>query len=62
LSFRDVEELLAQRRIDVSYETVRCGAIKFDPQIARNPKQSRPSPSSSWHLDEMVVNIRGKRM
>jgi putative transposase len=62
LSFRDVEEMLAQRGIDVSYETVRCWTIKFGPQIARNLKRRRPSPSSRWHLDEMVVNIRGKRM
>ena len=62
LSFRDIEELLAQRGIDVSYETVRCWAIKFGPQIARNPKRRRRSPSSCWHLDEMVVNIGGKRM
>ena len=62
LSFRDVEEMLAQRGIDVSYETVRCWAIKFGPQIARNLKRRRPSPSARWHLDEMVVNIRGKRM
>jgi putative transposase len=62
LSFRDVEEMLAQRGIDVSYEAVRCWAIKFGPQIARNLKRRRPSPSAHWHLDEMVVNIRGKRM
>jgi transposase-like protein len=36
LSFRDVEELLAQRWIEVSYETIRCWTIKFGPQIARN--------------------------
>ena len=36
LSFRDVEEMLAQRGIDVSYETIRCWTIKFGPQIARN--------------------------
>jgi putative transposase len=62
LSFRDVEEMLAQRGIDVSYETVRCWTIKFGPQITRNLKRRRPAPSSRWHLDEMVVNIRGKRM
>jgi putative transposase len=54
--------MLAQRGVDVSYETVRCWAIKFGPQIARNLKRRRPSPSARWHLDEMVVNIRGKRM
>ncbi len=62
LSFRDVEELLAQRGIEVSYETIRCWTIKFGPQIARNLKRRRPAPSPRWHLDEMVSNIGGKRM
>jgi putative transposase len=46
LSFRDVEEMLAQRGNDASYETVRCWAVKFGPQIARNLKWRRPSPSA----------------
>lgn len=62
LSFRDVEEMLAQRGIDVSYETIRCWTIKFGPTIARNLKRRRQAPSSRWHLDEMVVNIRGRHM
>ena len=43
LSFRDVEEMCAQRGIDVSYETIRCWTIKFGPQIARNLKRKRPA-------------------
>ncbi|MEG1453860.1 MAG: IS6 family transposase, partial [Brevundimonas sp.] len=35
LSFRDVEDLMAHRGIDVSYETIRCWTIKFGPLIAR---------------------------
>lgn len=62
LSFRDVEELLAQRGIEVSYETIRCWTIKFGPQIARNLKRRRPAPSPRRHLDEMVANIAGRRM
>ena len=62
LSFRDVEELLAQRGIDVSYETIRCWTIKFGPLIARRLKRRRPDPSPRWHLDEMVCWIGGKRM
>jgi putative transposase len=61
-SFRDVEELLAQRGIDVSYETIRCWTIKFGPLIARRLKRRRPVPSPRWHLDEMVCSIGGKRM
>lgn len=62
LSFHDVEEMLAQRGIDVSYETIRCWTIKFGPQIARNLKRKRPAPSPRWHLDEVVCTIGGKRM
>jgi putative transposase len=59
LSFRDVEELLAERGIDASYETVRRWFLKFGPSIAANIRRSRPRPSDHWHLDEMVISIRG---
>ena len=62
LSYRDVEELLAQRELDVSYETVRRWVLKFGPVIARKLRRGRPAPDSRWHLDEMVVRIAGKRM
>jgi putative transposase len=62
LSLRDVEEMLAERGIDVSSETIRCWTIKFGPQIARRLKRLRPSPSPRWHLDEMVCKVRGQRM
>ena len=62
LSFRDVEELLAQRGIEVSYETIRCWTIKFGPLIAKRLKKRRGAPSPRWHLDEMVCWIGGKRM
>ena len=62
LSLRDVEEFLAERGIDVSYETVRCWAEKFGGAIAANIRRSRPRPGSIWHLDEMVVRINGKRI
>src|SRR5271169_2282465 len=54
LSYRDVEELLAERGLDVSYETVRSWVLKFGPIIARRLRRSRPRPSNRWHLDEMV--------
>src|ERR1700675_1718149 len=62
LSYRDVEELLAERGLDVSYETVRSWVLKFGPMMARRLPQRRPRPSDRWHLDEMVVRIAGKRM
>ena len=62
LSYRDVEELLAERGLDVSYETVRSWVLKFGPIIARRLRCGRPRPSNRWHLDEMVVRIAGKHM
>ena len=43
LSYRDVEELLAERGLDVSYETVRRWVLKFGPAIARELRRSRPA-------------------
>src|SRR5260370_8510489 len=62
LSYRDVEELLAERGLDISYETVRRWVLKFGPSIARRLRRHRPRPSARWHLDEMVVRIAGVRM
>src|SRR4051794_9637498 len=62
LSYRDVEELLAERGLDVSYETVRRWVLKFGPAFARNLRRLRPRPSSRWHLDEMALVIGGKRL
>ena len=61
LSFRDVEDLLAERGIDVSNETVRRWFLKFGRMIAVNLRRSRPRASACWHLDEMVIKIRGRK-
>jgi transposase-like protein len=61
LSYRDVEEMLAERGLDVSYETVRRWFLKFGSVIAANLRRNRPRPSDHWHLDEMVIVIRGQR-
>src|SRR3981081_3547990 len=62
LSYRDVEDLLDERGLEVSYETVRRWVLKFGPGIARKLRRCRPRPSDRWHLDEMVVRVAGKRM
>ena len=59
LSYRDVEDLLAERGLDVSYETVRRWVLKFGPLFARELRRRRPRPTSRWHLDEMAVMIAG---
>jgi len=62
LSLRDVDDMLAERGIELSYETVRCWALKFGQSFAQNLHRRRPPASSRWHLDEMAVKIGGKRM
>ncbi len=62
LSLRDVEELLAERGIEVTYETIRHWGIQFGPAIARDLRSRRPRPHARWHMDEMFVSIGGKQM
>ena len=61
LSYRDVEDLLAERGLDVSYESVRRWVLKFGPLFARELRRRRQRPTSQWHLDEMAVVIGGKQ-
>jgi transposase-like protein len=51
LSYRDVEELLAERGIETSYESVRRLVMKFGPTYAHNLRRLRPGPASTWHVD-----------
>ena len=60
MSFRDVEDLLAERGIDVSYETVRRWTHKFGPAYAKRIRLRRPRASSRWRLDEVFARIGGK--
>ncbi len=61
LSFRDVEELLAQRGIIVNYETVRQWCLKFGQTDANELRHRRPQCGDKWHLDEVFLTINGKR-
>ncbi|WP_280960209.1 IS6 family transposase [Antarcticimicrobium luteum] len=60
LSLCEVEEMLLERGIDVSYKAVRRWTAKFGPQIARNLRRRQRRPGDIWHLDEVVVKISGK--
>jgi len=61
LSFRDVEELLAERGVSVSYEAVRQWCRQFGAPLARKLKYHRGRLGDIWHLDEMFVSIRGEQ-
>jgi putative transposase len=60
LSFRDVEDLLAERGIMVSYETVRRWVNHFGLKIAADLRKRRPKPHTTWHLDEVYLKIGGR--
>ncbi|GAC1046054.1 IS6 family transposase [Rhizobium sp. No.120] len=62
LSFRDVEDLLAERGIEVSFQTVSEWAAKFGLKFAHQlRRRSRGRFADKWQLDEMVVTIKGKK-
>jgi len=59
LSYRDVEELLAERGIVLTYETVRQWCQKFGQAYANELRRRRPRPGDKWHLDEVFLRING---
>ena len=59
LSYRDVEELLAERGVLVTYETVRRWCRKFGQAYANGLRHRRPQPGDKWHLDEVFISING---
>ncbi len=61
LSYRDIEEFLAQRGITVSYETIRRWCLRFGPRYARNLRKQSPYKGDTWLLDEVFVSIHGQR-
>jgi putative transposase len=61
LSFPDVEDLHAERGLDVAYETVRRWVMKFGPLFAKELRRRPHRPSSQWHLDKMAVLIAGRQ-
>ncbi|GDY68966.1 MULTISPECIES: IS6 family transposase [Streptomyces] len=60
LSFREVEELMLQRGVIVSYETVRRWCAKFGQAYANGLRRRRPRPGDKWHLDEVFVRVNGE--
>ena len=59
LSLRDVELLLAERGITVTYETVRRWCQKFAERFAHAMRRRRPRPGDKWHMDEVFIRIQG---
>src|SRR3954469_16092937 len=61
MSFRDVEDLLAQRGIIVSYETIRAWCRKFGPYYVQDLKRRQGRLGDIWHLDEVFIRINGQQ-
>jgi putative transposase len=61
LSFRDVEFLLSERGIFVSYESIRRWCMKFDVSFASNLRRRRPKPGDKLHLDKVFIRINGEQ-
>lgn len=61
LSFREVEELMLERGVIVSYETIRRWCAKFGPAYAAGLRRRRARPGDTWHLDEVFITINGRR-
>src|ERR1700738_959059 len=60
LSFREVEEMMLERVVVVSHETVRQWCAKFAQTYANELRRRRPRPGDKWHLDEVYIKINGK--
>jgi putative transposase len=60
LSYRDVQELLCERGIDVTHEAICQWCLKFGQDYANQLKRRRPRPGDKWHLDEVFLTINGQ--
>ena len=60
-SFRDAEDLLAQRGVAVTYETIRQWCQRFGPVYARQLRRRRGRMGDTWHLEEVFVTIQGRQ-
>ena len=61
LSFRDVEDLLAERGITVTYEAIRLWCRTFGLNYARRLRRRRGRQGDTWYLDELFVKIQGQQ-
>ena len=59
LSFREIELLMAERGIEVTYETIRTWCIRFGPEYSRRLRRRQPHAGDKWHLDEVFIKIGG---
>jgi putative transposase len=61
LSYRDIEKMMLYRGIEVTYESIRKWCKKFAQAYANQIRRRRPKPADKWHLDEVVITIKGQQ-
>lgn len=61
LSLHEIEEMFLKRGIDASYETIRRWVMKFGPKLARHLRRRQQRPGNIWHLDEVLVKVKGRK-
>ncbi len=60
LNFLDVEEILAYRGIDITYESIRQWRYHFGQDYFKKIRAKQGQAGDIWHLDEVFINIMGK--
>jgi hypothetical protein len=60
LSFREVEEMMMERGVVVTYETIRQWCRQFGQAFANGLRRRRARPGDQWHLDEVFIKVHGK--
>jgi putative transposase len=60
LSFRDIQEMMFERGVEVSHKAIRLWCLKFGAEYARRLRHRRGHPGDTWHLDEVFCKINGQ--
>ncbi|MFF1945980.1 transposase [Rhodococcus qingshengii] len=61
LSFREIEVLMAECGVEVTYETIRAWCVRFGPEYTRRLRRRQPPAGDKWHLDEVFIKVGGVR-
>ncbi|MEP2783913.1 MAG: IS6 family transposase [Pseudoruegeria sp.] len=60
VSYRDLEEIMAERGVEIDHATLNRWVVKFSPLIAANAQARKKPTASSWRMDETYIKVRGK--
>lgn len=59
LSYRDLEEIMAERGVKIDHSTLNRWVVKFSPLIAANAQARKKQTAASWRMDETYIKVRG---